>query len=217
MATWPRYGGMRMRDLFNGKRLVRAGLALGLTGLLVPNLVGFSTGFAANGTYSIDTFTVIDRDAAQIHGRIDDRHVVWQDYRNNDSAPTNTDEANADIYLKNLDEGGSGSQINDHDKNAKNPDINGNVVVWTEASDTHGLDIQGYDIHNDDHFTVEDADHDQDNPAVFGDTVVYQDNRDGNWDIRAYSIHDDHHFVISSNDADQKLPAVGDHLVAWVD
>jgi len=58
---------------------------------------------------------------------------------------------------------------------------------------------------------------DQIEPATDGDTVVWQDNRNGNWDIYAYDLNTSKEVQITSDPSDQTNPDVDNGVVVWQD
>ncbi|GEM_PF-893832 len=205
-----------MRGAWHRGWVGRAALAVGLAALLVPSLIGQQTAVVRAATYSVSAFDVRAGSAAEVRPRISGRVVVWQDYRNNASADID-ENANADIFMRDLDKSDKSSQVNENSKSAKRPDISGDIVVWAEASSSKGLNIEGYNIAKDDHFSIDEDSGDQDFPAVSGDTVVYQSNKPGNWIIRGYHISSGKKFDISTGSSNHTAPAIDGNLVAWVD
>ena len=57
----------------------------------------------------------------------------------------------------------------------------------------------------------------EESPDVAGDLIVWQDNRNGNWDIYAYSLSTGEELAICTAPGDQGNPRVGDGYVAWDD
>jgi beta propeller repeat protein len=55
------------------------------------------------------------------------------------------------------------------------------------------------------------------NPAVGGDFIVWQDDRNGNWDIYAYDLERKAEFPVCRQVAGQTLPAITDSSVVWID
>lgn len=58
---------------------------------------------------------------------------------------------------------------------------------------------------------------DQCNPDVYGDKVVYQDNRIGDWDIWMYNLTSGAETQITSNTDNQTYPAIYDNYIVWQD
>ncbi len=197
--------------------LGRYGYTLAAVSLLLSGLLARQPATALAATYSVSTFDISTRDTAELRPRISGRTVVWQDYRNNPGAAID-ENANADIYFKNLDTDSGSTRANEDHNTAKRPAISGDIIVWTAQSSTHGLDILGYNIAKKDHFDVETGNGDQDFPAVSDNIVVWQDFRNGkNWVIRGYDIAKDHHFDIATGSSNHTQPAIDGNLVAWTD
>jgi beta propeller repeat protein len=55
------------------------------------------------------------------------------------------------------------------------------------------------------------------NPDIYEHIVVWQDNRNGNWDIYGYNLITRREFQITNDPADQMSPTIGGDYVAWVD
>ncbi len=214
---------MVVKHVLTRGRLARAGIGLMLVGLMVPNLWGHAVASVGAAEYEMDSFDISDRNTAELRPRVSGERVVWQDYRDNGGAPIG-ENANANIYFTDSEEdgdndngGGSddGEKINDGDNNAKRPDIDSDVAVWTEF-DGADLNIRGYEIDDDDYFDVATGAGDQDFAAVSGRNVVFQDDSDGDWDIRGYDFRDDDDFNVSTASDDQIHPAIDGDIVVWV-
>ena len=111
--------------------------------------------------------------------------VVWRDSRGADS----------DIYGYDLSSGQEFTVCTATD-HQDSPAIYGDVVVWTDYGeigpirDALGIDwdIHGYDLSSGQAFTVCTATGFQDNPAVYGDVVVWTDSRGTDSDIYARQV-----------------------------
>ncbi len=57
--------------------------------------------------------------------------------------------------------------------------------------------------------------HDQRTPAIYGDIVVWQDTRNGNWDIYGYNLSIKEEFKIITDLGSQKNPAIYGDIVVW--
>ena len=57
----------------------------------------------------------------------------------------------------------------------------------------------------------------QTNPDIDHNIVVWQDNRNGDWDIYGYNLTTRHEFQITNNPHDQTNPAVSGNVVVWED
>jgi beta propeller repeat protein len=90
--------------------------------------------------------------------------------------------------------------------------ISGDVVVFDKNND-----IYGYDLSTDTEFRITDQAASQQFPDISGDTVVWMDQRNGNWDIYGYDLGEDCEFPITTHIADQKWPIIDGNTVVWVD
>ncbi|RLJ01046.1 MAG: hypothetical protein DRP08_06030, partial [Candidatus Aenigmatarchaeota archaeon] len=108
-------------------------------------------------------------------------HIVWEDDRN----------GNYDIFMYNISKGEI-SQLSTstwHDMGAR---IHENIVVWyaytgspgsSEFGDIWMFDIEAWRLNR-----ITDDDPLQYSPDIWGDTIVWHDQRNGNWEIYAYDI-----------------------------
>jgi len=53
-------------------------------------------------------------------------------------------------------------------------------------------------------------------PAIYGNNIVWQDSRSGNWDIYAYDLVT-HQQIHTTDKSDQVTPAIYDNKVVWTD
>jgi len=95
---------------------------------------------------------------------------------------------------------------------AANPAIDGNIVVW----DADG-DIYGFDLSTQSSFTVCAHSGYQMHPAVSGRTVVWQDDRDGDYAIYGYDLDSNTEFRVFLGQDDQEFPAIDGDIVVWKD
>ena len=56
---------------------------------------------------------------------------------------------------------------------------------------------------------------DQSHPALYNNIVVFQDNRNGNWDIYGYDLVTGKEFPICTDPYDQQNPAIYETIVVW--
>jgi len=66
-------------------------------------------------------------------------------------------------------------------------------------------------------FPIVTAPGDQQNPAMYGSIIVWQDFRSGNWDIYGYDIQTDTEFIICEDPANQTEPDIYQNYVVWRD
>jgi beta propeller repeat protein len=188
-------------------------------GLLAVGLVSGSgaplIGQAQEG-YSASEISIARRSKEQLKPRISGANVVWQDYRDLPD-DTNITLVNADILGRNIDSNDDFKVTDNH--TAARPAISGSRVVYTDSRNSvgSGLDIRGYDIASDDSFVVVDSTGDQDNAAIDGPLVVWQDKRGANWDIRGRDVVARDNFTVVERDFDQIKPAISGRRVVWED
>jgi beta propeller repeat protein len=89
--------------------------------------------------------------------------------------------------------------------------ISGDMVAF----DSNG-DIYGYDLSTHTGFRITHHGGAQ-LPDISGDTIVWNDHRNGNWDIYGYDLSEAREFRITHHAADQKWPVIDGHTVVWVD
>jgi beta propeller repeat protein len=87
----------------------------------------------------------------------------------------------------------------------------------TAPTPTAGWDVFSYDLYTgiESRITTDPAD--QRRADINGDTLVYEDNRNGNSDIYAYDFRDGTESQLTSNAANQTLPSVTYQYVAYQD
>ena len=116
------------------------------------------------------------------------------------------------------------------------PAVWGDIVVWADnyfgdmdiyAAKWHGLPARGING-QDGHATGMDvplpvelaiaaSEAEQTNPDIDRNIVVWQDNRNGDWDIYGYNLTTRREFQITDNPHDQTNPAISGNTVVWED
>jgi beta propeller repeat protein len=137
--------------------------------------------------------------------------VVWQD---DDSGMW--DIGIADIWLKNDTQDRMYAYA---DLNQENPVIWDNWLVFEVDYGDGDYDIHAADlsVSGEPSYSLVDLSSKQINPDISGHLVVWQDNRDGNWDIYGYNLITRTEFPITTDPADQINPAISGALVVWQD
>jgi beta propeller repeat protein len=89
--------------------------------------------------------------------------------------------------------------------------ISGDVVVFDKNNN-----IYSYELSTDTGFRIT-AQGVSGWPDISGDTIVWMDQRNGNWDIYGYDLSEGKEFPITSHAAHQKWPVIDGNTVVWVD
>lgn len=138
--------------------------------------------------------------------------IVWQDNYWGDN-----DIAAADVWRRDAPESFS---ISTFTIDQTGPVTHGKYVIWQEDFGSGDIDLYGADISNPAHpveFLICDAPGAQINAALSGHLVVWQDNRNGNWDIYGFNLITRQEFQITSDKNNQTYPAIDGLLVAYED
>ncbi|OHB85320.1 MAG: hypothetical protein A2Z38_06965 [Planctomycetes bacterium RBG_19FT_COMBO_48_8] len=154
--------------------------------------------------------------------------VVWQDSYFGDE-----DILGADIWMRNKPTD-FGVSLAEFDQ--QHPAVWGDTVVWADnffgdmdiyAATWHGLPARG--IHGQDghamgmdvpspvEFPITSNEAEQTNPDIDRNIVVWQDNRNGDWDIYGYNLTTRREFQITDEPHDQTNPAISGNTVVWED
>ncbi|MHC4855879.1 MAG: hypothetical protein ACYS72_05695 [Planctomycetota bacterium] len=107
------------------------------------------------------------------------------------------------------------------------PAVDNGKIVWQQDMGSNGWDIYGVDLLGPDaptYFIVDDFQFDQEQPALWNDRVVYQDNSYGDWDVYVSDISDANNpasYLITLNEQDylndQTNPAIHGNTAVWQD
>jgi len=145
--------------------------------------------------------------------------VVWQDNFFGD-----WDIYAADIWQRNKPAEAPVSFI---EKDQQSPAIWGNIVVWQDNFfgdwDIYAADISDFDRlsraepNNPVEFVITTNESSQMNPDIGENIVVWQDNRNNNWDIFGYNLTTQKEFQITYDSHDQTNPAISGNMVVWQD
>ena len=151
--------------------------------------------------------------------------VVWADYRNSNEY--------GDIYMRDLTQPAdvavsvapSDPAISVSQKDKRNPDIDGNIIVWEDWTNAyqdqwgwwHNPDIFMKDLSTGVIQSVTTNKSDQYSPTVSGDKVFWQDYRNGNWDIYMKDLSTGVESRVTNDNAYQSWPAADGDVLTWKD
>ena len=145
--------------------------------------------------------------------------VVWQDNFFDD-----WDIYAADIWQRNKPAEAAVSYI---EKDQQKPAIWGNIVVWQDNFignwDIYAADISDFEMlrqadpNNVIEFAIATNEFSQTNPDIDDNIIVWQDNRNNNWDIFGYNLTTRKEFQITDDSNDQTNPAISGSVVVWQD
>lgn len=99
-------------------------------------------------------------------------------------------------------------------KNKRNPDIDGNWIVW-EQYDAGNWDIYALDITRWFKTKVVSEEHDQINPSVHGGIVVWEDKRNGNPDIYSMNLTTRFETRLTDDPETERRPVIFSSLYIW--
>lgn len=92
------------------------------------------------------------------------------------------------------------------------PVIHQNTVLWSDSNDIYSYNLVTMETKQITNDTDEQLTSD-----MWGDIIVYSDNRNGNFDVFGYDILTDTEFQITNNPFDQKSPRIYGDTVIWTD
>jgi beta propeller repeat protein len=141
--------------------------------------------------------------------------IVWQDDSN----------GNWDIQMYNVSTS-TETQITTDEADQQNPDIYGDRIVWQESRNggsgdywdpTGNWDIYMYDISTSTETQITINESRQIYSAIYGNRIVWADDRNGNWDIYMYDISTSTEKQITHNVSDQLYPDIYEDRIAWTE
>jgi beta propeller repeat protein len=98
------------------------------------------------------------------------------------------------------------------------PAISGNRIVWMDYRDdplSPKIYANGTSPGSEAALSLSVSD--QDSPAMYGDLVVWQDNRNANWDIYLYNLTSNEEIQVTDDGNDQTNPAIYGNRIVWTD
>lgn len=156
--------------------------------------------------------------------------IVWQD----------NSKGSWDIYIYNISAGEQQQLTMDNTSDQMNPAIYEDKIVWQDDRNYIGprghnelstylfnrlqvsdfsqmWDIYIYNISTGEEKQITTHVSNQINPAIYSNTVVWQDYRNWNWDIYMYNLSSEETEQITTNESAQWHPAIYEDKIAWVD
>ena len=100
------------------------------------------------------------------------------------------DDSSGSPMIMGLDTSSSDGPFAISSEPGEHPATDGDYVVWSTPNTSDNANIMGYDLSTGTEFTICDAAGAQINPAISDGVVVWQDDRNGNWDIYGARIGD---------------------------
>ncbi|MDY9926727.1 NosD domain-containing protein [Methanosarcina sp.] len=134
-----------------------------------------------------------------------DDKIVWRDWRNGNNTSSKTD-----IYMYNLSTS-TETQITTSGL-ASNSKIHGDRLVYVNNSH-----IYMYNLSTSTETRITTYESRQDNPAIYGDRIVWMDDRNRNADIYMYNLSTNTETQITSNKSEQGAPAIYGDRIVWMD
>jgi beta propeller repeat protein len=162
-------------------------------------------------------FTICTESHSQLNPKVSGHYVVWQDSRAGSS--------DQNIYGYDLD-ADTEFLICNAEESQVGPAIHGDIVVWMDYRNEFfppgcwpdcNTDIYGYDLSTGTEFVICDEEHFQGYPAVYGDTVVWVDGRNGNYDLYGYDLATHQEFTICLEPHDQISASINENWIVWSD
>ncbi|MFH0964741.1 MAG: hypothetical protein V2A58_12120 [Planctomycetota bacterium] len=106
--------------------------------------------------------------------------------------------------------------------NQNEPDVSGTTVVWQQGSQAGGWSNYGIykrDINVDPEPVriSRNPGKSAQKPTICGTVIVWQDNRNGDWDIYGYDLQTKEEMEICRAPGDQEAPAINGQTVVWQD
>lgn len=124
-----------------------------------------------------------------------------------------------------VQEEGTETQITINTSNQLNPDIYGERIVWQDGRNGSGeywnptgnWDIYMYDTLTSTETRITTNESLQFNPAIYGNKIVWQDDRNGNSDIYMYNLSSSTETQITASESNQMWPAIYGNRIVWID
>lgn len=168
--------------------------------------------------YMYDLFTCnktrITTNRSTKNPAIYDDKIVWQDYRNGEGY---SDVLYSDIYMYNLSTS-TETQVTTN-RSASNPKVYDDRIVYMENNNIYLYNLSTsmetqitFNGSHEDHHAI----YVGRNLALYGDRIVWQDHRNGNWDIYMYDLSTNKETQITTSGS-ASCPAIYGDKIVWED
>ncbi|WP_292389780.1 PKD domain-containing protein [Methanosarcina sp. UBA5] len=138
--------------------------------------------------------------------------IVWEDWRNDDT------NSNCDIYMYDLSTSKETPLITNDDSGQRCPAIYGDKVVWMDwgRGDEDVSNIYMYDLSTstETRLTTSGMAY---NPDIYGNRIVWEEERGDNYDIYMYDLSTSTETQITNNGSDQLNPVIYGDRIVWED
>jgi len=120
---------------------------------------------------------------------------------------------------------GTQTQITTNNSSQSSPDIYGERIVWQDDRNGYydayvyepNWDIYMYDLSSSTESQITTNESNQSEPAIYGDRIVWTDDRNGNYDVYMYNISAFTETQITTNESNQSEPAIYGDRIVWTD
>ncbi|KKG10650.1 hypothetical protein [Methanosarcina sp. 2.H.A.1B.4] len=117
------------------------------------------------------------------------------------------------------------TQITTNNSSQMGPDIYGERIVWQDDRNGYydayiydpNWDIYMYDLSSSAEIQITTSESNQSGPAIYGDRIVWTDDRNGNADIYMYDLSSSTETQITKNESNQSGPAIYGDRIVWTD
>src|SRR5665647_136723 len=178
-------------------------------------ITGNATADQAQGTETQITTNESSQNNPDIYGNL----IVWQDYRNDNGSYTNSD-----IYMYDLSTSKE-TRITTNESWQSEPVIYGDKIVWQDNRNggsldeswepTGNWDIYMYDLSTHKEIQITTNGSNQIHPDIYGDKIVWEDNRNGNRNIYMYDLSASNETRITTNASEHYHPTIYGNTIAF--
>ena len=120
---------------------------------------------------------------------------------------------------------GTETQVTTNTSNQLNPDIYGERIVWQDDRNGNydayiydpNWDIYIYDLSSSIETQITTNESNQSGPVIYGESIVWADDRNGNADIYMYDLSSSIETQITTNESNQSDPAIYGDRIVWAD